>query len=260
MPAWFKRRYRIGLTLALLLALLAGAAAYCRYLGYPHGRVFTLIPAAAPRGDGTVAIFLSGDLGFNTGMGPVIVSHMARGGLPVLGVNSLTAFARRRSPEESAALVEQAARRALALPGARRLVLAGQSFGANILLAGLERLPSSLRARVAMVALIVPADTMLFRATPGGVFDFGDDGPARPTARALDWAPVLCIHGVEESGSLCPGWRQPNVRIVGLPGGHFLEDDSARVAATLLRALPVPTPNIAKSSDSAERPAIRAGL
>ena len=92
---------------------------------------------------------------------------------------------------------------------------------------------------------------MLFRATPGGVFDFTDDGPARPAARRLDWAPVLCIHGVEESGSLCRGWRQRNVQVVGLPGGHFLHDDPALVAATVLRAA-----NIAKSSGYAERPAM----
>ncbi|AEG50139.1 virulence factor family protein [Sphingobium chlorophenolicum L-1] len=241
--------------LALLATLVAGAV-YCRHLGYPDGRVFTPVSAAAPRQDGTVAIFFSGDMGFNAGMGPVIAGHIAQRGVPVIGVNSLAAFARRRSPEESAALVEQAARRALALPGARRLVLAGQSFGANMLLAGLERLPPALRARVAMVALIVPADTMSFRATPGGVFDFGNDGPAAPAAHALDWAPVLCVHGVSESGSLCPGWRQPNVRVVALPGGHFLEDDSALVAKTLLRALPPPPPNIAKNSDGAEPPAI----
>ncbi|WP_313802110.1 AcvB/VirJ family lysyl-phosphatidylglycerol hydrolase [Sphingobium sp.] len=249
-----------GIGLIVVVALLAGLAAYGRYLGYPHGRVFTLVPAAAPRRDGTVAVFLSGDLGFNAGMGPVIAGHMAQGGLPVLGVNSLTAFAQRRSLEESAALVEQAARRALALPGARRLVLVGQSFGANMLLAGLERLSPSLRGRVVMVALIVPADSMLFRATPGGVFDFGNDGPAAPAAHALDWVPVLCIHGLEESGSLCPGWRQRNVRVIGLPGGHFLRDDSARVAATLLGALPVAPPNIAKNSDNAEPPAIWTGL
>ena len=222
------------LTLVLLAALMAGAAAYCRYLGYPEGRVFTLVPAARARDDGRVAIFFSGDMGFNTGMGPVIASHMAQGGLPVLGVNSLTAFARRQSMEETGRLVERAARRALTLPGARRLVLVGQSFGANMLLAGVHRLPPSLRARVEMVALIVPADTMLFRATPGGVLDFGDDGPAQPIAHALDWAPVLCIHGAEENGSLCPLWRQPNVRSVALPGGHFLNEDSARVASTLL--------------------------
>jgi type IV secretory pathway VirJ component len=231
------------IALSLIALLIAGGVGYCRYLGYPHGRIFIPVAAAAPDRNGTVAVFLSGDMGFNAGMGPVIARHLAQGGLSVVGVNSLTAFARRRSPQEVAKLVDQAARRALARPGARRLLLIGQSFGANMLLAGLEGLDPSLRKRVALVALIVPADTMLYRATPGGVLDFGNDGPAAPAARSLGWAPVLCIHGQEESGSLCPGWRQANVRVVGLPGGHFLNDDSALVAATVLRAA-----NIAKIS------------
>jgi type IV secretory pathway VirJ component len=231
------------IALSLIALPIAGGVGYCRYLGYPHGRIFTPVAAAAPDRNGTVAVFLSGDMGFNAGMGPVIAGHLAQGGLSVVGVNSLTAFARRRSPQEVAKLVDQAARRALARPGARRLLLIGQSFGANMLLAGLEGLDPSLRKRVALVALIVPADTMLYRATPGGVLDFGNDGPAAPAARSLGWAPVLCIHGQEESGSLCPGWRQANVRVVGLPGGHFLNDDSALVAATVLRAA-----NIAKIS------------
>lgn len=254
-PAPFSLKWKLVVALGMLVAVLAGAAAYCRHLGYPDGPVFTLVPAAAK--DGRVAIFLSGDMGFNAGMGPVIAGHMARGGLPVVGVNSLAAFSRTRSVDETGRLVEAAARQALALPGARRLVLVGQSFGANMLLAGIGRLPPAIRARVEMVALIVPADSMLFRATPGGVFDFGDDGPAQPAARALGWAPVICIYGAEESGSLCPAWRQPNVRSVALPGGHFLHDDSALVAATVLRALRA---NIAKNSDGAEAPAMSAAL
>lgn len=253
----FPMKSRPLIALMLLGALVAGAVLYCRYLGYPHGRLYTLVPASIPRDGGTVAVFFSGDMGFNAGMGPVIASHMAQGGLPVLGVNSLTAFAQRRTPQETGHLVQEAVRRALALPGARRVMLVGQSFGANMLLAGLGRLPLPERRRIAMVALVVPARSMLYRATPGGVFDFDDDGPALPAARALDWAPVLCVHGQEESGSLCPLWHQANIRRIALPGGHFLNDDSALVARTLLRAL---TANIAKSSGSAERPAMSGAL
>jgi type IV secretory pathway VirJ component len=38
-------------------------------------------------------------------------------------------------------------------------------------------------------------------------------------------------------GSLCPVWRSPSVVPVALPGGHFLREDDALVAATLLRAI-----------------------
>lgn len=235
-----KRRFAWLWIVAGLIALGLGATAYCRYLGYPDGPLYRLIPAqsrAMAHNEGTVALFFSGDMGFNTGMGPKIASKIAEQGVPVLGVNSLTAFSRRRTPEDARALVEDAVRRALTLPGAHKIALIGQSFGANVLLEGVRLLPHDLRSRVGLVALVVPGDTMLLRATPGGILDFEDDGPALSVARGIGWTPVLCIHGQEESHSLCPQWRQANVRSIALPGGHFLNEDIPLVSATLSRAI-----------------------
>ena len=105
------------------------------------------------------------------------------------------------------------------------------------MLAAEPTLPPELRSRIALVSLIVPGDTMLFRATPGGVFDYRHDGPALPYARRLDDRPVLCISGEDEPGSLCPIWQQHNVRTVALPGDHYLLRDAPLVAATLERGL-----------------------
>lgn len=235
-----KKRFAWPWAFAGLVALSLGAAVYCRHLGYPDGPVYRFLPAqsgAMARGDGTVALFFSGDMGFNTGMAPQIAGKIAEQGVPVLGVNSLAAFSRRRTPEDVRALVENAARRALALAGARRVALIGQSFGANILLEGVRHLPPDLRAHIGLVALVVPGDRMLFRATPGGLFDFSDDGPALAVARHIGWTRVLCIHGQEESHSLCPQWRQSNVRSLALPGGHFLNEDIPLISATLSRAI-----------------------
>jgi type IV secretory pathway VirJ component len=132
-------------------------------------------------------------------------------------------------------MVRDTAEQALRQTGAARLVLIGHSFGANVLLAGVEQLPPALRARVATVVLLVPGDTMLFRATPGGALDFGaDDGPAIGFARRLDWVPVLCVHGEVEEHSLCPLWHAPNLLVRTLPGGHYLGHDDAAVARAVL--------------------------
>jgi type IV secretory pathway VirJ component len=228
---------------ALLALLIAGIAAYGWHLGYPTGPVYRIVPAKAPTHDasaravpaGTVALFLSGDMGFNTGMGPQIASHIAARGIPVLAVNSLTAFARRHSREEMAAFVQEAIGKALSMPGARRVLVIGQSFGADALVAGLPGLPAAMRSHIALVALIVPGDTLSYQATPGGVFSWSNDGPALPLARQMDWGPVLCLYGKAETSSLCPLWRAPNVRPAALPGGHFLQEDSALVAARILQ-------------------------
>lgn len=237
----------------LVLLAAAGMVGYVWHLGYFDGPLYTLVRADAPAPParrGLVGVLLSGDMGFNTGMGPRIAAHLAAEGLPVLGVNSLTYFARRRTPEQAAALVEQAVARAAALPGATRVVLIGQSFGANVALVGVPKLPAAVRAKLAAVELVVPADTMAFQATPGGIIDLGHDGPALPYAHALIDLPVLCIHGSEEAYSLCPVWRAANVRSVALPGGHFLGNDAAAVARALLAG-----PIITESSGTGQRTA-----
>lgn len=238
------RRRTVVLIVAILVAL-GGLAGYARRIGYLGGPIYTLVPATAP-GNGTVAVFVSGDIGFTTGMGPRIAAGLAARGIPVLGINSLTAFAPRRTPAETVALVADATRRALALPGARRVVLIGQSFGAGVLIVGAPALPPAVRARVPLVALIVPDDGVLLHATPGGAWSFRDDAPALPLARRLDWSPVLCVHGATEPGSLCPLWHQRNLTTMALPGDHYLHHDSAAVVRVLARAIDAATPHRGK--------------
>ncbi len=228
-------------TLTTVLILVALAAAYLGYIGYLGGPVFVAVPARAaapPAERGLVAVLLSGDMGFSVGMGPQIADRLARDGTPVLGVNSLTYFRVRRTPAEAEALVAEAMKRALAMPGAKKVVLIGQSFGADMLETGLPALPQALRDKVPLVALIVPGDTVSFRASPSELFNFGAAAdPALPTARTLDWVPVLCVYGVEEKNSLCPLLHMPNVRRVGLPGGHPLHRDADRLYAVLAKAI-----------------------
>ena len=53
--------------------------------------------------------------------------------------------------------------------GRDRLVVIGQSYGADILAAALPALPSDLRAHVAAVILVVPGRDIFFRADPSGL-------------------------------------------------------------------------------------------
>lgn len=234
----FGVRSHIALGVAILVLFLAG---FLGYLGYFGGPVFTVVPAAANRQSpvpGLAAVVLSGDTGFRVGMGPRIAERLADRGIPVVGVNSLTYFRKRRTIAETEALIVEATRRALAQPGTDKVALIGQSFGADALEAGLPELPEPLRKRVLMVGLVVPGDTVNFRASPQELFNFEKpDMSALPTARKLDWVPAVCIRGEEEEHSLCPLLRQPNVWRVTLPGGHMLHRNANAVAEVLLTAI-----------------------
>lgn len=230
MTRWKKRM------LALVAAAAIGFAAWLGHIGYFGGDLYFEVPAQArPNApERTIAVIFSGDMGFRVGMGPRIAERLAKDGIPVLGVSSLAYFRHERTPAEVRAFIAAAMRHAVALSHADRVVLIGQSFGADMLQVGATDLPASLRSKVALVELVVPGDSVIFRASPAELFNWAPpDARAMPTASRLDWVPVLCVYGKEEDDSLCPVLRMPNVWRVALPGGHALHYDADVLYAVL---------------------------
>lgn len=227
--------------MAALLLLVAAVAGCWAQLGYFSDQLFFPVPAAttpAPGHERIAVVILSGDMGFRVGMGPKIASRFAHDGVPVVGVSSLVYFRQRRTPAEIRHLIVDSIQRGLAFGHADRLVLIGQSFGADMVHVGLVDLPPALRAKLAMVALVVPTDSVDYQASPlelAGLVK--PDAPALPTARLLDWVPTLCIQGAEETSSLCPSLKLPNVRNIALPGGHALRRDPDALYAELSAAV-----------------------
>ena len=227
-----------------IVGLAIGFAAWLGYIGYLGGQLYFDIPARADAnaviGDPssarsrTVAVIFSGDMGFRVGQGPQIAWRIANDGIPVEGVSSLVHFRYPRTEAQVRDFIVASIRRALARTRADRLILIGQSFGADMLQVGVTGLPADLRAKVQTLVLIVPGDSLIFRASPSELFNWmPPDASALPTARQLTWAPVLCVHGAEEIDSLCPLLNMPNVRIVALPGGHAMHHDIDAVYATI---------------------------
>lgn len=222
-----------------LAVIVLGATGVMAWLGYFGGPVFTDLPATGPRAPYAhpyAVVFLSGDIGFNTGLGRDVATRLAADGVPVVGVNMLTYLRQTRTPADITTLIADAERRALQLGHTDRVVLVGLSFGADMLHVGLIGLPAELRARVRRVALVVPEDNVQFRASPSEIFDLWTPSiAALPTARQLTWTPVLCVQGQEEVESLCPLMTQTNAHRVALPGGHPLHRDADALYDVLAR-------------------------
>ncbi|WP_230481558.1 virulence factor [Sphingomonas sp. Leaf21] len=239
------RRHR-GRYLGAALLLLVGAASILLYSGSYFDRdPFTRYPAAG-RPQPILVLSLSGDMGLRYGMSGVVARDLGQHGIAVLGVNSPVLFRKRRTREQVDALIADLIRRAASEAGDRRLVLLGQSYGADMLQTGLARLPADLRAQVSSLILVVPGKTAYFRSDPSGIAYMGrPDSIAASTANRLDWLPLTCIYGVEERDSLCPLLKLPNAHVVAMPGGHYLNHDDAALNAHILaavRARPSPAP------------------
>jgi type IV secretory pathway VirJ component len=192
-----------------------------------------------------VAVYISGDMGLRFGLGSKVVPALAAHGIPVFGVSSPVNFGTRRTQAQADAIVVAAIRTALAQTGAQRVVLMGQSFGADLVSATAPDLPPDLRQRIAAINVVVPAPTVFFRSDPTGILYHGTpDAYPTQAMRRIDWAPVICIYGREEAESLCPALKATHATVIGLPGGHFLRNDDALVIATILRALRSVDPTI----------------
>lgn len=190
-------------------------------------------PGSAP----VAAVFLSGDMGLRYGMGSYVVQALAGAGVPVYAIASSTAFARHRSHAEVEALVADAVREASRRSGAAKVVVIGQSFGADMARVGVAALPPAVRQKIAALVLVVPGSTAYFRADPLGFAYIGRPDADAASARTLDWLPVTCIRGADEKDSLCPSLLAPNVRRITLPGGHFLRMDHDLLVRTVFAAL-----------------------
>lgn len=230
-PRSFWRGVRVAAVSSAVVCAAVGAA------GYFDADPVHVYPARPPAARIAV-VNVSGDMGLRFLLGASTSRGLTAHHYPVVGVSSPAAFRRRRTRAEVDAFVADLVRTTLARTGAPRVVVMGQSYGADIVQTGLARLPADLRARVAAIILVLPGDSVYFRADPTGWAYHGKpDSIARTTGDTLTWAPLTCIYGVEEEDSLCPLLRLPGARLIAMPGGHDIRHDADGLLGHVLAAI-----------------------
>jgi type IV secretory pathway VirJ component len=193
------------------------------------------VPAEAPRSGDLIAVLLTADGGW-AALDRGVAQDLARGGIPVVGWSSLDYYRKPRTPDEAAADLARVLRHYLPAWGARRAMLVGYSFGADVLPLLVNRLPDDLRERVAGVAVI--------GLSPNAVFEFhlsewlgmvrGRQYPTLPEIRRLH-VPVLCVYGQGDHAEACGRLGMANATVVAIPSGHRMGSVSGPVGAAVLR-------------------------
>ena len=233
----------LGLGLALLLIGPSCADDVALRTGRlpAKGMPLTLAPAAAAPG-GSLVIWYSGVGGW----GPAdreVASRLEALGLPVVGVDSVRYFTRRRSPQTAAAdlaaLIERYGRQW----GRSGVVVAGYSFGGAAVPQIVPQLPPDVRAKVRLVVLIAPSPRSELVMRPWTLFDVFQPAatPLAEEVAALDPLRTLCIADPRDRSADCGDVK--GALELKVSGGHGLKGSYGAVAEAIAAAVVAPVGN-----------------
>lgn len=241
MPNLARKFILIIAVFGVLLAAVMGVGGY-----FDQSAMNWLEPTKpAPLGKSDLAvIFWSGDMGARVGLGSQILEQLTASGFPVLSVTSPALFANPRDRAFVDSQVAKSVNLALSRRGIRRVAIVGESFGADVLGAGLGQLPPKLRQRVASVVLLVPATSVYFAANPIGIFYHGPiAADPEHTIPLLHGLPVTCIYGTGEQDSLCRAPVMAGAKRVSIDDGHMMLFHSEEaVSAAIAGVATAPAP------------------
>jgi type IV secretory pathway VirJ component len=178
-----------------------------------------VFPIADPPRDAAdvYALLMTGDGGWAK-LARDLSAGLLAAGIPVVGFNSRRYFHVRRTPEQTAQDVERVLEQYAQAWGRRRILLIGYSRGADVLPFVINRLDASLRARIALAALLNPATETRFVVDAGA--DARHDLPLQPEVSSLDGATVLCAYGLGDHHALCPTLDADRYDVLAVGRGH----------------------------------------
>jgi type IV secretory pathway VirJ component len=246
------RLFRLGLPLFLLLAgaLFFTTHVLPRWFPQVYASAWGAIGQPDPRGlpqglqdlplvmvdghdpKGPLVIMISGNGGW-WGLDDQIAAHLADAGVTTVGLNSVAWFIERRTPEETAAIID---RIAAAFDPNRELALVGYSFGADIAATVYAHLSPGLRGRIKLVSLLGLSRQADYAI---GFWKVADHREATLAAvSAISGPRIQCFRGLDEGErSACNLVDPGKVEVVTMPGGHHFGGDYETMAKRIVHGL-----------------------
>ena len=191
------------------------------------------VPATAA--SETVTLFYSGDGGWRD-LDRIIAEDMAKQGYPVVGVDTLRTFWSRKTPEQATDDLVKTLDYYRQAWGAKSFVLAGYSFGADILPSLYNRLPPGDKESVRLLVFLAISRQIDFEIQVSGwLGQSHGELPMAPELLRLPKNKVLCIYGEREKDeSACADIAHTEADLLELPGGHHFDEDYPKLTRLIL--------------------------
>lgn len=201
------------------------------------GNQMPVVEVPADHPSDTVTLFYSGDGGWRD-LDRAVAEEMAKLDHSVVGIDALRYFWQHKSPEQGAADLSRLMKRYREQWGAKRFVLAGYSFGADVLPAFYNRLPKADQQQVDAILLLALARSGSFEIeVQGWLGKAGQEAATGPELAKLPPEKVLCVYGKDEAKD--SGCTQPGAigEVLALPGGHHYDENYPALAERLVKAI-----------------------
>lgn len=220
---------RAALTVLLLLLGIGRVPADTAFADLPLN---VTEPNGPARG---MVVLWSGDAGWSGTM-QSIADALAERGFGVVGISSLRYFWHEQAPQIMATDNDRLVTHYAALWETDTIILAGYSFGADVLPFAWPLMAKETRAATSLIGLLSPFPKTEFRITFLGML--GIIRGSHDVSAAIASLPadrVFCLIGEEETDMACA----PSVefRFETVPGGHRYNRDADLVADRLIGAL-----------------------
>ncbi|RXF75646.1 AcvB/VirJ family lysyl-phosphatidylglycerol hydrolase [Hansschlegelia zhihuaiae] len=182
-----------------------------------------------------VAVIYAGDGGWRD-LDKTIAGYFNDEGYGVVGIDTLRYFWNEKSPRELGDDLEAIVTRYSADWKTKKILLAGYSFGADVIPFAWQRVSRAVRDQVKLIALLGLSKTADFEVSVSGWLGVGSgEHDVLKPAATLPMDRVMCVYGKDEldekdndvacaTDAIAPAAR------VELPGGHHFDEDYEALA------------------------------
>jgi type IV secretory pathway VirJ component len=171
-----------------------------------------------------MAVHITGDGGWGvTDRG--LSNALAGNGVPVVALNALQYFWKRRTPDEASGDLSRILSTFLAAWKKDKAVLIGYSLGADVLPFMVNRLSDDLRSKIHSIVLLGPSNEVDFEfhlADWLGKSGHKTALQVLPEIERLRGEKILCIYGEDDRDAVCHKLAPGLAKVVVLKGGHRL--------------------------------------
>jgi type IV secretory pathway VirJ component len=190
-----------------------------------------IIPAKKTGGE-TMVLLITGDGGWNT-FSQKLAEEYAVAGIPVVALNSLKYFWKKRTPEESAAAISILLNKYSAEWKTKTILLCGYSFGADVMPFIYTRLPENLKEKISRIQLLSPSRYTDFEIHISYLFISKKMNVATEIEKINK--PVICYYGTSENEKPLKDVVMKNFKIITLKGDHHYENSFTEIVETGLK-------------------------